>query len=87
MEDMDELIGHLAATTRLSPAEAGRVVAEVLEFFGETVDAFVVRRHAQLQGRELGNPAIFERIAAELDQRRFAAQALSERQIRRLVYG
>lgn len=87
MEDMDELIGHLAATTRLTPAEAGRVVAEVLEFFGETTEAFVVRRHAQLQGRQLGNQAIFDRIAAELGQRRFAAPDLSTRQIRRLVYG
>ena len=87
MEDVDELIGHLAASTRLTPAEARRVVADVLEFFGETADAYVVRRHAQLQGRQLGNPAIFDRIATELRHRRFAAQPLSTRQIRRLVYG
>ena len=64
-----------------------RVVAEVLEYFSESLETFVARRHAELQAEELQNAEIFARIAAELRQRRFAAPALSERQIRRMIYG
>jgi len=86
-EQLGELLAHLAETTRLSRAEAARVLDELLAHFSESVEQFVRRRHAQLQAEEHKNPAIFERIAAELRQRRFTAPALSERQIRRLIYG
>ena len=81
------LVEHLERTTRLSRAEAERVVAEVLDYFSESLEAFVTRRHAELQGEELRNPEIFARLLAEARQRRFAAPTLSERQLRRMVYG
>ena len=82
-----ELLAHLERTTRLTRAEAERVVTEVLEYFAETLEQFVARRHAELQSEELKYPEIFARIGAELQGRRFAAPELSERQIRRMVYG
>lgn len=82
-----DLLEHLERTTRLTPGEAERVVAEVLAYFSESLGCFVARRHAELQGEELKNAEIFARIAAELDERRFAAPELSTRQIRRMVYG
>jgi hypothetical protein len=82
-----DLLEHLERTTRLTRAEAERVVAEVLEYFSESVERFVARRHGELQGEELKNADIFARIAAELHERRFAASGLTERQIRRMVYG
>ena len=82
-----DLLEHLERTTRLTRQEAERMVAEVLEYFSEPLERFVLRRHGELQGEELKNPDIFARIAAELRQRRFAAPELSERQIRRMVYG
>ena len=83
----DDLLEHLERTTRLTRAEAQRVVAEVLAYFSEPLERFIARRHAELQGEELKNDDIFARIAFELDARRFAAPPLSTRQIRRLVYG
>jgi hypothetical protein len=82
-----DLLEHLERTTRLTGAEAERVVAEVLAYFSEPLEQFVARRHGELQVEELKNPAIFSRILAELRERRFAAPELSERQIRRMVYG
>ena len=84
---LEELVGYVERTTRLSRNEAARIVAEVLAYFSESTEQFVRRRHRELQSQNLRNPEIFERIAAELAERRFAATALSERQIRRLVYG
>jgi len=40
-----------------------------------------------LQRRQRKNDEIWPLIAAELGQRRFAAPGLSERQLRRIVYG
>ncbi|MEO8601485.1 MAG: hypothetical protein ABI629_02805 [bacterium] len=83
----EALVEHLERTTRLSRAEAERVVAEVLQFFNEPLEAFVGRRHLELQSEELKNAEIFVRILREVRERRFAAAAMSERQIRRMVYG
>jgi hypothetical protein len=86
-DDLEDLIAHLGRTSRLSGSEIAKIVAETLDYFTESVEQFVARRHAELQADELKNDAIFARIQAELRSRRFAAPALSERQIRRLVYG
>lgn len=63
------------------------MVWDVLAYFDETAEEFVRRRHRELQGRGLHNPAIFEAIAEELADRVVAPQPLSLRQLRRIVYG
>lgn len=82
-----ELVGHVAASTGLTPEVAARVIADVLAYFHETTEQFVRRRHAELLRRGRGNAAIWPLITAELAQRRVAAAGLSERQLRRIVYG
>jgi hypothetical protein len=81
-----ELIDRIAATTGLTPAEATRVVEDVLAWYREPVEDFVKRRHAshRLYGRH--NAQIFALIAEELAGRVVAAPPLSERQLRRIVY-
>ena len=84
---MDDLLDHLE---RLSGAERSRLrqlVGEVLAYYDETAEDFVVRRHRELQHEGLRNDAIFERITAEMEGRRFRARAMSARQLRRVVYG
>ena len=85
--DLQDLIDHLTRSTRLDATEAGRVVDEVIAFLSECPAEYVARRHGELRREGLANAAIFERLGAELERRRFAAGPLSERQIRRLVYG
>jgi hypothetical protein len=87
--DLDELADHLSRASRLDRVEARRVVREVAAWLlEETVEAFVQRRHRELKDAgERNNDAIFRRIADEIVTRPFAAPPLSERQIRRLVYG
>ena len=83
----DDLVAHLVHSTPLSPAEAARVVAEVVAYFGESVGDYVRRRHSELKRRGLTNDRIFDEVIAELSDRRFTAPQLSVRQLRRLVYG
>jgi hypothetical protein len=82
-----DLARYLAASTGLPQSTATRVIADVTTYFSETIEAFVRRRHAELQRGQRKNDEIWPVIAAELSQRRFAAPGLTERQLRRLVYG
>ena len=87
LDDLDELVEYLARTSRLEPKEARRVVDEVLSFLVEEPESFVRRRHLALQRQGLANAAIFDRLQAELVQRRFPAPTYSTRQLRRIIYG
>ncbi|WP_425547767.1 hypothetical protein [Actinocorallia longicatena] len=83
----EDLVDHLTRTSPLSRGEAARVVADVLAYFGEPVEEYVRRRHAEMQARGLTNDEIFKRVGAELAARRVAPPGLSARQLRRIVYG
>lgn len=85
--ELDELVVHLVRASRLTPAEAAKLVDEVLSFLAEQPEEFVRRRHRALQLEGLANPEIFARLTAELARWRFRAPAYSERQIRRIIYG
>jgi Mg2+ and Co2+ transporter CorA len=82
-----DLVDRIATSTGLSPAEAARVVEDVIAFHAEPVEDYVRRRHAQLKTYGAKNSEIFARIAEELADRVVAAPELTERQLRRLVYG
>ena len=82
-----DLVARIVASTGLSASEAARVVEDVIAFHAEPVEEYVRRRHAQLKTYGAKNPEIFARIAEELAARVVAAPELTERQLRRLVYG
>jgi hypothetical protein len=82
-----ELIDRLAGSTGLTAAEAVRVVEDVLAWYHEPVEDYVRRRHAHYHLYGKRNQEIFELIAAELASRVVAAPPMSERQLRRIVYG
>jgi hypothetical protein len=71
----------------LPEATAVRVVADVVTYFAETVEEFVTRRHGELRREQRKNDEIWPLIAAEFGGRGFGAPELSERQLRRIVYG
>ena len=86
--DVDsELIERIATSTGLSAADAARVIEDVVAFHAEPVEEFVRRRHAQLKTFGEKNPEIFARIAEELAGRVVASPPLTQRQLRRIVYG
>ena len=81
------LVERIVASTGLTPAEAARVVEDVIAFHAEPVEDYVRRRHAQLKTYGAKNDEIFARIADELADRVVAAPGLTARQLRRIVYG
>ena len=82
-----DLIRYVTISTGLPHATAARVIADVLAYYGETVEDFVRRRHHELKLRQARNAEIWSAIGAEITTRRFGAPPLSERQLRRIVYG
>jgi hypothetical protein len=82
-----DLVRHVALSTGLDEATASRVVADVMAYFGQTVDEYVITRHEDLKSRNRKNDDIWPMITAELRDRRFRAAGVSERQLRRMVYG
>lgn len=90
MEHDDPLaavVDHLVRSTTMTPDMSRRVVEEVVAFLDEPVEAIVRRRHRELQNRGLANAEIFRRIVAEVAARPVAAPPLTERQVRRTIYG
>lgn len=82
-----DLVRHVARSTGLDEATATRVVADVMAYFGQTVEEYVVARHENLKSRNRKNDDIWPLISGELKARRFKAGELSQRQLRRMVYG
>ena len=82
-----DLVRHVARSTGLDEATASRVVADVMAYFAQTVEEYVVQRHEYLKSRNRRNDDIWPLIMDELKTRRFTADGLSERKLRRMVYG
>jgi hypothetical protein len=82
-----ELVRHVAESTGLPGPVAARVVADVVAYFSETTEQYVRRRHRELQAREKRNAEIWTVIADELVRRPVAPGPVSERRLRRIVYG
>jgi 23S rRNA G2069 N7-methylase RlmK/C1962 C5-methylase RlmI len=78
---------YILSMYRISQDEFSRLLEDIMEFFNLTLDDYVRLRHLQLQNQGVKNQEIYNRISQELEQRRFKAPELSERQIRRMVYG
>ncbi len=82
-----DLVSRVAVSTGLNHAEAARVVSDVVAYYAESAEDFVRRRHAHLKAYGMRNPEIFAQVAGELSRRVVAAPSLSDRQLRRIVYG
>jgi hypothetical protein len=82
-----ELVARVAATAGLTPPEAARTIEDVLAWYAEPVEDYVRRRHTTLKTYGHRNDEIYGLIAAELRDRVVAAPELTERQVRRVIYG
>ncbi|MFE5331412.1 hypothetical protein ACFRCG_34005 [Embleya sp. NPDC056575] len=82
-----ELVERIVATTGLAPGEVARIVDDVLAWYREPVEDYVRRRHRHHRVYGRRNAQIYRLIADELDERLVAPPRLTERQLRRVIYG
>jgi hypothetical protein len=85
--DRAEIVGRIVASTTLGQEGASRVLDDVIALLDETIEEFVARRHLELQRDGHRNEEIFGLLAQECASWRFRAPSLSQRQLRRIVYG
>jgi hypothetical protein len=83
----DRLKGRLQQVLGLDERQAEQITGEVLDLFDQTLEEFVVRRHAELQAQGHKTRSSYAQILRELNDWRFKAPPLSLRQIRRRIYG
>ena len=81
------LLRHVEQSSGLAPAEARRLVEDVLSFHDEPLEDWVRRRHAEVKTYGVKNAEIFARLTEEVRGHVVAAPELSERQLRRMIYG
>lgn len=82
-----ELVMHVARTTGLNEADAERVIGDVLAYHSVSIGDLVRQRHKQLRLRGVRNNQAFVSIEAELPECVVGAPHLTQRQIRRVIYG
>jgi hypothetical protein len=78
---------HILDTYNISEGDFGRLIEEFLEHFDSTLNDYVRSRHSELQKEGGRNTAIYRVLMREIEDRRFAAGPLTERKIRRIIYG
>jgi hypothetical protein len=86
-DPVEDAVQRLQALCGLPRALAERAVSEVTDAFAYDVDGFISARHSALRAQGLDNRDIFAAIDKELRALRFRAPTMSERQLRRRIYG
>lgn len=78
---------YLLGIADVSERDLDKLVEELLDHWSESVEAFVRRRHGELQRQGTPNRLVYGILVREAGERPFTAQTLSERQVRRIIYG
>jgi len=87
MGSEEDLIQHLRAVTGLEAELLAKILNEVKSWYSEDLTAWVLRRHEEMQHQGMRNREIYGRIRDEAARMLVRPAQLSERQIRRMIYG
>ena len=78
---------HLLRIVDVSERQLDKLLLELMDHWSETQEEHVLRRHRELQRDGVPNRLVYGAIRDDLSGRRYAPRSLTERQIRRLIYG
>jgi hypothetical protein len=78
---------HVVETYDISETTFDRFIEDALAYFGMTLEEYVRGRHLELQRAGMKNVEIYRLILEEAADMRFAVKGLTERRVRRLIYG
>jgi len=87
MMNDDDIVRRVADSLGVTDSEARRVVGDVVDYYREPLDMYVKRRHEECQRKGMPNAQTYALIAAETAERIVSAPVLTERQVRRIIYG
>jgi len=78
---------YLLGIVDVAERDLDKLVAELMDYWSQPMEDWIVRRHRELQREGVKCRHAYGRIRSELPARRFRSPPLSERQIRRILYG
>ena len=87
IDETSRIKSYIIRNFGIEAEQADKLVDELPALFSFTVDEYVRTRHLELQRQGLKNREIYSKIKQELGRLVFSAGNLSERQIRRIIYG
>jgi hypothetical protein len=93
MEKINKLIdketfkAYITATYALNESDFDRLMEDLNYFYELELKAFIRIRHLELKSNGMKNDQIYQTLKLEINERRFKGETLSERQIRRIIYG
>ena len=83
----DDFKNHIVSSFNISESDFDMLLEEFNNYYRDTQEEFIRHRHFQLKKMGYKNDAIYRRILDEIKARRFSAGTMTERQIRRIIYG
>jgi hypothetical protein len=87
MELEGDLLLHLQTVTGQSRSLLGKILEETRAWYAKDLQTWIRERHRELQRQGLRNREIYPRLQKEVRQILVRPAPLSERQIRRMIYG
>ena len=83
----ERLRDHLRRNYGLQDSVARQIWQDLLAFFTDDPEEYIRRRHLELQDQGLKNDEIYSILGKEVRTMLFPGPKLSDRQIRRIIYG
>ena len=85
--EKSEFKTYITATYALNENDFDRLLEDFNYYYTLELKEFIRTRHLELKTSGLKNSQIYKQLENEVQERRFKNEALSERQIRRVIYG
>lgn len=83
----ERLKDQLRRAYGIEPSVADQLWKDLLAYFEEDPQEFVRRRHIELQDQGFKNQEIYDQLEKELTSMLFPGPKLTQRQLRRMIYG
>ncbi len=80
-------VSALARNYSLSEVVLQRLIEEFLAATDLTAEQYVAERHLTLRQAGMSNTEIYQALQVEVEKGRFRTRPLSQRQVRRWIYG
>lgn len=78
---------YITTTYALNDNDFDRLMEDFNYYYVQELKAFIRIRHQELKLNGLKNNQIYHALKLEIEERRFKSETLSERRIRRIIYG
>lgn len=81
--ELKDRLSHIISTEKI---DINKLYNELLSFFSESEDIYIIRRYSELQKEKYKIKEIYSILSQEIKSHLFIGKKLSERQIKRIIY-